>query len=65
MKLNLREMAEEKKRNFEERLRFIDMYVEWLKKTPNAVWSLQQKTLIDRLPETRRRVSRRGRPSRK
>ena len=65
MKLNLREMAEEKKRNFEERLRFIDMYVEWLKKTPNAVWSLQQKKLIDRLPETRRRVSRRGRPSRK
>ncbi len=65
MKLNLREMAEEKKRNFEERLNFIDMYVEWLKKTPNEVWSLQQKKLIDRLPETRRRVSRRGKTSRK
>lgn len=36
-----------KKKNFEERLKFIDDYVEWLKKTPNKVWSRQQNALID------------------
>ena len=47
MKLDLKELEADKKRNFEERLRFIDVYVEWLKRTPNAVWSKQQKDLID------------------
>ena len=47
MKFNLRELEEDKKRNFEERLAFIDLYVEWLKKTPNQIWSRQQKELID------------------
>ena len=47
LKLNLKELEDDKKRNFEERLRFIDLYVEWLKKTPNEVWSKQQKELID------------------
>ncbi len=28
-------------------MKFIDLYVEWLKKTPNEVWSKQQKELID------------------
>ncbi|UCE37227.1 MAG: hypothetical protein JSW00_17410 [Thermoplasmata archaeon] len=47
MKLDLKELEEDRKRNFEERLKFIDLYVEWLKKTPNEVWSKQQKELID------------------
>ena len=47
MKFDLKELEEDKRRNFEERLRFIDLYVEWLKKTPNKVWSRQQKELID------------------
>ncbi|UCH88942.1 MAG: hypothetical protein JSV49_12020 [Thermoplasmata archaeon] len=47
MKLDLKELEDDKKRNFEERLKFIDLYVEWLKKTPNSVWSKQQKKLID------------------
>ncbi len=47
MKVDLEELEEEKKRNFEERLKFIDLYVEWLKKTPNEEWSKQQKELID------------------
>lgn len=52
MKVNLKELEEEKKRNFEERLRFIDLYVEWLKKTPNKIWSKQQKELIDATHES-------------
>ncbi len=39
MKINLHELREEKKKNFEERLKFIDSYVEWLKRTPNREWS--------------------------
>ena len=42
-----REMAEEKRRNFEERLAFIDKHVEWLRKTGNKEWSRQQNELID------------------
>lgn len=46
-KIDLKELQADKERNFEERLKFIDFYVEWLKKTPNPVWSRQQKELID------------------
>ncbi|MDO8553190.1 MAG: hypothetical protein Q7S22_00140 [Candidatus Micrarchaeota archaeon] len=44
-KVDLKELKLQKKKNFEERLRFIDQYVEWLKKTPNKVWSKQLKVL--------------------
>lgn len=47
VEINLKELKKQKKQNFKERLKFIDMYVEWLKKTPNEEWSLQQKKLID------------------
>ena len=47
LKIDLKVLEDDKMRNFEERLKFIDMYVEWLKKTPNSVWSKQQKELID------------------
>ena len=49
MKIDLKELEAQKKRNFEERLEFIDLYVEWLKKTPNEIWSGQQKKLMDRI----------------
>ncbi len=47
MKINLCELHEEKKKNFEERLKFIDRYVEWLKKTHNREWSRQQADLSE------------------
>jgi hypothetical protein len=47
LKIDLEELEKDKKRNFQERLKFIDLYVEWLKKTPNKEWSRQQKELID------------------
>lgn len=46
LKVDLKELAKDKKGNFEERLKFIDAYVEWLKKTPNSVWSKQQKAAL-------------------
>jgi len=45
---DLKELEEEKKRNFEQRLGFIDAYVKWLKKTPNKKWSSQQNKLLDK-----------------
>jgi len=46
-KIDLKELDKMKKENFQQRLEFIDMYVKWLKKTPNKEWSRQQKELID------------------
>ena len=45
-KFDLKALAEEKKRNFEQRLRFVVTYAEWVKKTPNKVWSRQQNEII-------------------
>jgi predicted nucleic acid-binding protein len=41
-KEDLEELEKEKKRNKKQRMDFVDMYSEWLKKTPNKVWSKQQ-----------------------
>jgi hypothetical protein len=46
-KINLKELEKMKKENFEDRLKFIDKYTEWLKKTSNKEWSSQQKKIID------------------
>ena len=45
-KIDLEKLAVMKKKNFEERIRFIDEYASWVKKTDNKVWSKQQKALI-------------------
>jgi len=46
-KINLEELEKMKKENFEDRLKFIDKYTEWLKKASNKEWSSQQKKIID------------------
>jgi len=48
LKIDFEELEEQKRRNFQERLKFIDWYAEWLKKTPNAVWSKVQKNFIEK-----------------
>ena len=47
--INIYELEKEKEKNFEERLKFIDSYVEWMKKTPNKEWSIQQKKVVDQI----------------
>jgi len=47
LKISLRELRKKRERNFEERLKFVDYRVDYIKKTPNEVWSAQQKELID------------------
>ena len=44
--ISLKELEKFKKDNFQERLEFIDKYVEWLKKKPNKKWSSEQKNII-------------------
>lgn len=46
-KIDPEELEEMKRNNFEDNLDFIDLYAEWVKKTPNKRWSHEQKVLID------------------
>jgi len=46
--IDLEQLRAQKEENFRERLKFIDQYVDWLKKTPNKNRSLQQKNVVDK-----------------
>lgn len=41
------ELKYDREENLKERIDFIRYYVQWIKKTPNEVWSKQQAELID------------------
>lgn len=47
LKINLRELEEDKRRNFEERLKFIDLWVGYIKTHTDKEWSEQQRVLLD------------------
>jgi len=47
-RIDLTELDADKKENIRQRREFIRKYVEWLKKTPNSVWSVQQNKLLSR-----------------
>lgn len=47
LKISAQELRAKKERNFQERLKFIDLWVSYIKKTPDKIWSAQQKKLID------------------
>jgi hypothetical protein len=42
-KIDLKEVDKAIKINKKQRMEFVEQYAEWLKKTPNKVWSKQQK----------------------
>jgi hypothetical protein len=42
-----RELEKWKHDNFVQRLKFIDEYVDWLKRTPNKIWSRQLAKMLD------------------
>ncbi|MBI2672155.1 hypothetical protein HYX16_04440 [Candidatus Woesearchaeota archaeon] len=46
-KIDLKELEKIKEQNFIERLQFIKIYSDWVKKTSNKKWSSDQKKLID------------------
>ena len=45
---DLKEIEVEKKANSIERMKFIKLYTDWLKKTPNKVWSKQQNKFLNK-----------------
>jgi len=47
----VRGLEKEKARIIKERLEFIKLYIEWIKKVPNKEWSAQQAILINALLE--------------
>jgi len=47
IKIDLKEIEEQVRKNREGRLKFVEMYAEWIKKTPNKVWSKQQKEFME------------------
>ena len=47
IKIDLKELEKFKEKNFEERLKFIDFLVDYIKKNPNDVWSAQQKKIVN------------------
>ena len=44
----------EKKRNFENNLKFVVMRAKWLMNVPNNVWSKRQKLIIDEVYKANR-----------
>ena len=44
--IDVEELKKERKKDIIESLKFIHRYVEWIKKTPNEVWSRQQADLF-------------------
>ncbi|MFH1588881.1 MAG: hypothetical protein ABIA76_06105 [Candidatus Diapherotrites archaeon] len=40
--IDLKELKKEMELNRQQRMEFIKQYAEWLKKTPNKIWSKQQ-----------------------
>lgn len=47
-KIDFKELEKEIAENARQRREFVKQYAEWLKKTPNAVWSQQQNTLLNK-----------------
>ena len=47
IKINLEELKEFKRKNMEERLKFIDFWANYVKTHPDKVWSKQQNVVID------------------
>ena len=47
VEVNLEELKKDKEKNFQERLKFIDWWVEYMKKNSDAQWSVEQNRVIN------------------
>lgn len=45
--IDLKELEEQKRKNLFERMEFIKLYAEWIKKNSNSEWSSQQAKIIE------------------
>lgn len=58
--MNLNEIEEDLLRNRKQRLEFITMYAKWVKRTPNSVWSKQQKQMLDEVIRNANMIEKEG-----
>ncbi len=58
--INLSNVEEDRKKNFEQRLRYVEEYAEWVKDTPNEIWSKQQKDMIDSVLKSSDKIKKEG-----
>lgn len=47
VKSHLKDIREDRRRNRAQRLEFVTSYACWIKRTPNSVWSRQQREMLD------------------
>jgi hypothetical protein len=52
LNIDIEELEKFKKKNFEERLKFIEFLADYIRKTPNKVWSSQQKKIVDKATDS-------------
>lgn len=57
--INLKELKKEKRKNFNERLKFIDILVEYIKTHDDKEWSEQQSEFINSVMEKREKFLKR------
>ena len=50
------ELAKEKKRNADDNLKFVKLRAEWIKRKSNKDWSKRQKSIIDSMYESNRKL---------
>ena len=48
LKIDFRQLRREIVENRKQRMEFVKQYAEWLKRTPNSVWSKAQNKLLDK-----------------
>ena len=58
--INLSNVEEDRKKNLEQRLRYVEEYADWVKNTPNEIWSKQQKEMIDSVLKSADKVKKEG-----
>ncbi len=58
--MDLKALEEDKKRNREQRLEFVTLYAQWVKRTPNSEWSRQQRQMIDDVIKNANKVAKEG-----
>lgn len=51
-----RELKADKRRNFLDNLKFVNLHVAWLKRKSNKEWSRRQKLIIDEVYKTNRHL---------
>ncbi len=60
MVIGVDDLESDRKENLDQRLKSIVEYARWVKRTPNEVWSRQQKEMIDSVLKSADKIKREG-----